>query len=300
MNDEPDTEPTPDAFESQQSRDLKWAIQSPPLIVDNPDDDELAGLKSTTQINEQELAAFLAPYAKFRVGQYFEGLVLYWLEKICHLKIVAQQQQIREGNQTIGEIDFLFEDAAGRLNHWETAVKFYLYYPEHNPTGSHFIGPNAADTFEKKVRRLLEHQLPLGKKHFPEVVRSKAFMKGMIFYHPRATPPTQLPQNMSASHLRGTWIRYSELSWLNDQNENRVFRIMHKPHWLSPEVNTPENKELISFEELKSDLETHFSKTERPLLISVLKCQQSICLEIDRVFIVAESWPQLPKKNSGT
>ena len=293
MHDEPDIDPTPDVLESQQSRDLKWAIQSASLIVDSRDENELPNLNYVPTIDEQELAAFLAPYAKFRVGQYFEGLVLYWLEKVCQLKIVAQQHQIRKGSQTIGEIDFLFEDEAGRLNHCETAVKFFLYYPEVNTTGSHFIGPNVSDWFEKKIKRLLEHQIPFGKKHFPDVTLSKAFVKGMIFYHPYVTPPTQLPENMSASHLRGTWIRYSELSWLNDQDQNSVFRVMHKPHWLSPEVSSPENAELKSFEELKSELDLHFLNAEWPILISVLTCQQSVCHEIDRVFIVAESWPQL-------
>ncbi|WP_298864489.1 DUF1853 family protein [uncultured Gimesia sp.] len=293
MHDESETEPTPDILESQYQRDLKWTIQSPSLIIDSQEENGIYDFENATSIDERELKAFLAPYAKFRVGQYFEGLVLYWLDKICHLKIVAQQQQIREGNQTIGEIDFLFEDAAGRLNHWETAVKFFLYYPEDNTTGSHFIGPNVSDWFEKKVKRLLQHQLPFGKKNFPEITLSKAFVKGMIFYHPHVTPPTQLPEKMSAAHLRGTWIHHSELSWLNDPSKERLFRVMHKPYWLSPEVSSSENKDQKSFEELKSELETHFMNKEWPVLISVLTCQQSICHEIDRVFVVAESWPQL-------
>jgi len=293
MHDEREMLPTQDILESQYQRDLKWAVMSPSLICHSQNNSELAGFEHTDSIDERELAAFLTPYAKYRVGEYFEGLVLYWLEKICQLKIVAQQQQIRDGNQTIGEIDFLFEDEAGELNHWETAVKFYLHFPEDNSTGSHFVGPNASDWFEKKIKRLTGHQLPFGKKHFPEITRSTAYVKGMIFYHPHLTPPSQLPAHLSAKHLKGTWIRFSELSWLNDQNENCVFRVMHKPYWLSPEVSSSGNKDLKSFEELQSELDKHFRKKEWPLLISVLKCQQTLCEEIDRVFVVAESWPQI-------
>lgn len=293
MQDEPEILPAQIVLESRYQRDLKWAVMSPALIVGSPGENEPASINNETSINEQELTAFLDPYAKFRVGEYFEGLVLYWLEKISQLKIVAQQQQIREGKQTIGEVDFLFEDESGELNHWETAVKFYLYYPVDNPTGSHFVGPNASDWFEKKIKRLLGHQLPFGKKHFPEITRSKAFVKGMIFYHPHLKPPDQLPQKLSANHLRGTWIRFSELDWLNDKKENCVYQVMQKPYWLSPEVSLSENQELKSFEELKSELDTHFRKKEWPLLISVLARQQVLYEEIDRVFVVAESWPQI-------
>lgn len=293
MQDEPEILPAQNVLESRYQRDLKWAVMSPDLIIESPGEKEAANLIHEASINEQELAAFLTPYAKFRVGEYFEGLVLYWLEKICHLKIVAQQQQIREGKQTIGEIDFLFEDEAGELNHWETAVKFYLHYPVDNPTGSHFIGPNASDWFEKKINRLLGHQIPFGKKHFPEIMRSKAFVKGMIFYHPHLKPPDQLPQKLSAKHLRGTWIRHSERDWLKDKHKNCMFRVMQKPYWLSPEVSLSQIQELKSFEELKSELDTHFRKKEWPLLISVLACQQALYEEIDRVFVVAESWPQI-------
>ena len=299
MHDELNPDPPHTVIESQQVRDLKWVVMSPSLICHSQNNSELAEFENTESIDERELAAFLTPYAKFRVGEYFEGLVLYWLDKLCQLKIVAQQQQIRDGKQTIGEIDFLFEDEAGELNHWETAVKFYLHFPEDNPTGSHFVGPNASDWFEKKIKRLTGHQLPFGKKHFPDVTRSTAFVKGMIFYHPHVTPPSQLPENLSASHLRGTWIRNSEISWLNDTKEKRVFRILHKPYWLSPEVSSSENKDLKSFDELKFDLEMHFKKKEWPILISVLKCPQALCVEIDRVFVVGESWPQIPKAKSG-
>ncbi len=295
MVNEPDAEPTQEVLESQFLRDLKWAIQSPSLIEDTRGENELPGVDKLSSIDDRELATYLAPYTKFRVGQYFEGLVLYWLEKVCQLKIVAQQKQIRKDRQTIGEIDFLFEDDEGRLNHCETAVKFYLHYPEENPTGSHFVGPNVSDWFEKKIQRLLEHQLPFGKKHFPEIALSKAFVKGMVFYHPDVTPPTQLPENMSASHLGGTWIRHSELSWLNATKENRLFRILHKPYWLSLEVSRSDNQDLISFEQLTSDLEQHFRNKEWPILISVLTCQQTLCKECNRIFVVPESWPQFDK-----
>lgn len=292
MNNESESPSTHGMLESQHVRDLKWAITSPALITHSSEETCIPAFTNELPIDEQDLESFLTEYTNFRVGTYFEGLVLYWLEHICHLKIVAKQLQVFEENRTIGEIDFIFEDESGILNHWETAVKFYLHFPHDNPTGSHFIGPNAVDTFEKKSKRLLEHQLPFSHKYFPEVKKRKAFMKGTIFYHPDNTPPTQLPETMSVDHLRGTWIRHSELSRLNDQNESHLFRILHKPYWLSPEVSHSPSEDLSSFEELKSQLAAHFLNLDRPLLISVLSCQQTVYHEVDRTFIVADNWPQ--------
>ena len=293
MKEEPRSQPAQDTSDSQYVRDLKWAITSPTLITEYNVEAKMSRFIDETPIDEQDLAAFLKQYSSFRVGTYFEGLVLYWLEAICKLKIVKQQQQIFEKNRTVGEIDFLFEDITGVLTHWETAVKFYLHFPEDNETGSHFIGPNAVDTFEKKIKRLLEHQLPFSQKYFPEVTQRQAFVKGYIFYHPHAARPHQLPENMSASHLKGTWIRHSEVPWLNDQNSHLMFRVLHKPYWLSPEVSHSQSGDLNSFEELKSQLDAHFLNEERPLLVSVLSCQNTICHEIHRTFIVPESWPQI-------
>lgn len=292
MNNESTSQSAHGMLESQHVRDLKWAITSPSLMTRSDKDSISSRFTNETPIDEQELTSFLTQYTSFRVGTYFEGLVLYWLEKICNLNIIAKQLQVFEENRTVGEIDFVFEDQAGILNHWETAIKFYLHFPTENPTGSHFIGPNAVDTFEKKSQRLLEHQLPFSQKHFPEVAKREAFMKGYIFYHADETPPIQLPETMSANHLKGTWIRYSELLRLNDQNQTHLFRILHKPYWLSPEIGRFPNEDLNSFTELKSQLDTHFLNSARPLLVSVLTRQQNICHEIDRIFIVSESWPQ--------
>ncbi|WP_417389628.1 DUF1853 family protein [Gimesia sp.] len=273
-------------------RDLHWAITSPALISSSPQVLSLVEELDLSLIDVEELQEFITPYSRFRVGEYFEGLVLYWLERIRKLKIIAQHQQLFAENQTVGEIDFLFEDAAGELNHWETAVKFYLYYPHENQTGSSFIGPNAKDTFERKRRRLFEHQLPLSETHFPEVAHRVAFVKGIIFYHPHHTPPTQLPGELSPAHLKGVWLYHSELDWLEQQSGATVYQIREKPDWLSPAVCDPNTEKLLTFSELKQSLAAHFQEVDRPLMISVLKQNEHDYREIKRLFVVSETWPE--------
>ncbi|QDT92256.1 DUF1853 family protein [Gimesia algae] len=281
-----------DLYKSQSLRDLHWVITSASLISDSSQDPHRSEDQDLSLISEQELTEFLVPYSRFRVGQYFEGLVLYWLERIRRLKIVAQNRQLFVENQTVGEIDFLFEDEAGELTHWETAVKYYLHYPAENTTGSHFIGPNAKDNFEKKCRRLLEYQLPLSETHFPEVTRRVAFVKGIIFYNPHLAAPTPLPERMSPAHEKGVWLYCSELDWLKTQYSEAVYQIREKPDWLSPAVREPGIEKLLTFSELKRTLDVHFQKGDRPLMISVLKQTQNDCREIERLFVVAENWPE--------
>tara|TARA_R110002111_G_scaffold2705_4_gene17928 strand:- start:11938 stop:12822 length:885 start_codon:yes stop_codon:yes gene_type:complete len=284
----------PDEFsEPQALRDLKWAVTSPSLITQPRAEEHLPEVSDFQTVDQRHLEDFIAPYSHFRIGQYYEGLVLYWLEHIRKLKIIARHQQVFEESRTVGEIDVLFEDEAGVLTHWEIAVKFYLYYPEVNPVDSHFIGPNVKDSFERKMRRLFEYQLPLSQTHFPDVTRRQAFVKGMIFYHPDHCSPTQLPEKLSPTHPRGTWLHLSELSRLTEQHGELLFLIREKPEWLSAVLCSRTDARLRSFADLQSQLETHFQELDRPILISALTCQQSICHEVDRVFIVSDSWPAI-------
>lgn len=178
---------------SRQLDDLTWAIASPSLLADCPVVPDF----DPDRVDPEHLAAFLAETPGHRVGRYFERLVLYWLQYVRRVEIVAKSLQIREGNRTVGEIDLLFRDEQHRLNHWEIAVKFYLHFQHKNLSGSHFIGPNAADTFERKMERLFGHQLPRSEASFPEVEIRQAFVKGRIFYHPNQELPHELPMRLA-------------------------------------------------------------------------------------------------------
>lgn len=279
--------------QSRALRDLHWAIESPSLITSSEEESEPLLLPDLGRIDVSELETFLSPYSRFRIGEYFEGLILYWLERMRGLELIAQHEQVFAGGQTVGEVDFLFRDEAGVVTHRETAVKFYLYCPTENPAGSHFIGPNVKDTFEKKMRRLFEHQLPLSEKHFPQVTRREAFVKGMIFYHPDDDVPGGLPGTLSPGHARGTWIRFSELSRLRDGSRQPVFLIREKPDWLSPSVCPVSDPGLLGEGELQRHLETHFRTSHRPILVSVMTEQQAHCQEVERAFIVPDQWPHI-------
>lgn len=264
---------------SQAIRDLLWVLKSPSLITGSQVVEPVA--IEGDDIDESLLDAFLAERRGHRVGRYFESLVLFWLEHIRQVEIVASAVQIRDEKRTLGEIDFLFRDECGRLNHWETAVKFFLHFPR--AEGSHYPGPNASDNFERKMTKLFDRQLKLSERHYPDVEVRRAFVKGMIFYHPAARVPEVWPERLAEEHLQGRWIRESELERLGVYAEAEG-QILDKPFWLAP----PDPHKGLPIPELSKQLKRHFSESSHPLLLSLNSPQHD---EFESTFVVPDAWP---------
>ena len=265
-------------------RDLTWAINSPSLLSGGPAIKYL----DPGEVDPEHLVAFLDQSSGHRVGRYFERLVLYWLTHIRKVEVVAESLQIRDGKRTVGEIDLIFRDEEGRMTHWEIAVKFYLYHRYEHPIGSHYIGPGAADTFERKMDRLFGHQLPISKLHFPAVEIRQAFFKGRIFYHPDGTQPSELPQRLSPEHLRCTWLRSSQMELIRKASEVS-YRILRKPHWLSQVTTGDQERSSLTPTDLVQQLSKHFSDNDRPVLVSQIEG----LIETGRIFVVPDHWPNL-------
>ena len=268
--------------------DLLWAVNSPPLLSASP----LVDHVDVGEIDLDHFAKFLREQSDHRVGRYFERLILYWLTHIRKVQIVHHSKQILDAKRTIGEIDFIFRDETDRLTHWETAIKFYLYDLLAQSFSSQFIGPNAADNFEKKTAKMFDKQLPLSQKHFPEVEVRQAFVKGRVFYHPDQPKPTTLPKYLSPTHLTGRWIRAAELEYLNQADPKSIFQIQQKPNWLTAQRPTAQRltasePQSLSSTELVDQLNSHFHQLGHPVLVS----EHSKLDEPKWIFVVPDSWP---------
>ena len=270
---------------SRELRDLTWAINSQSLLVESP----LVQF-DPSHVDPEHLRRFLEEEPSRRVGRYFERLVLYWLTHVREVEVIASSLQIRDGKRTLGEIDLVFRDECGRVTHWEIAVKFYLYLSSRTFSGSHYIGPNAGDTFERKMERLFDHQLPRSIKHFPEVEVRQPFVKGRMFYHVSEEHPVDLPDRHAPAHARCNWIRASELELL-DLIEDARYRVLEKPHWLSGEEADMKDEGLLSYGEQREQLVRHFAVSERPVLLGQLKGTGECFGECERFFVVADGWP---------
>ncbi|MBC8288785.1 MAG: DUF1853 family protein [Planctomycetes bacterium] len=288
--------------QSQALRDLQWALDSPSLIATSPCSNERPETSQCLATAEDELRNFLLDSSgrnEYRVGRYFERLVLFYLKHVRKVEIVASGLQLQEDGQTVGELDFVFRDESGQLQHWETAVKFYLHFPGASKCGSHFIGPDSRDNFETKLQRIFEHQLPLSGRRFPDIAERHAFVKGRVFYHPEHLPPQTLPAQLSPDHLRGVWIYRRELSWLSRITETSCgqearAKVLSKPFWLAPEqvdCSSTGESQLVPVAEMQEQLQQHFRESATPRLVSLLAKVADAWRELERVFVVQESWP---------
>ncbi|QDT32599.1 DUF1853 family protein [Thalassoglobus polymorphus] len=304
-------------------RDLEWAITSPSLIGPGRGSEigdlsipvDLDYVRAFCATEENVLSPFtsnsgspinshtdlitaretlnrnIESLKSFRVGRYFESLIEFWLRTLLGYEIIEHQKQLFVDGRTVGEIDFLFRDGKGDVIHLETAVKFYLHFPGSHRSGSHFIGPNSGDHFEKKVKSLFDHQLKIGKQFYSEVVRSEALVKGRIFYHPQSPAPAEFPDRMATNHLSGSWIYEGEVDWIDTFPPESLFMIARKPHWLAEEVAELSCPSLKTSAALQNFSREHFAASRRPLLVSVHRPEEDCYRESSRFFIIQKQWP---------
>ena len=271
-------------------RDLVWTVNSPSLMGLTSQESVPTRRLKVSDIDGEHLRIHLTSRREQSVGRYFERLIVYWIRSIRRCEIVAHSLQLRDGKRTVGEIDLLFRDEQGRLNHWEVACKFYLQVDASNVPITDYIGPNANDTLFKKATRLLKHQLPLGVRYFPEIEVREAFVKGRIFYHWQTGSKVSLPVELATDHLEGKWLRTREVPELL-RNSRLRYRILRKPFWLAEEFADPSDDDILTTHETTQVLQNHFSSHHTPVLLSGFRDSTSPVRESERWFVVPNQWP---------
>jgi len=271
-------------------RDLVWAVNSPTLMKLTSQESVPRRPLKISDVDQEHLRIYMTSPREQRVGRYFERLIVYWVRFILGCEIVDHALQLRDGKRTVGEIDLLFRDELGRLNHWELACKFYLQVNVSDATVADYIGPNVNDTLRKKAERLLNHQLPLGVRCFPEIDISEAFVKGRIFYHWQTSTKVAMPEELAAGHLEGSWLRMREVAELLRTRRHR-YRILRKPFWLAEEIVASTDDDVLSSDQLAHFLQNHFSSRHTPILLSQFCDSPSTERESQRWFVVPDQWP---------
>lgn len=300
----------PDTFKHPRVRDLAWVMGSPTMlqaqmaqypIFSDKDCGDIFGkaLDKLHQLEEEPapLLSYLGQLSSHRVGRYFESLVQYWLEHLTEFEVIASNLQIKDGKQTLGEIDFLFREKT-QLIHWETAVKYFLQLTQ-GCQEHEFIGPNTADNLASKKDLLLRKQLPRSTQENldreldgltgTDSIQRQAFVKGWLFYHEPCETNNDCLSSLNPEHLRGFWIRHSQEE-LPEQTEDALWTVLTKPYWLAPRLNTTSNG-LLTRDKFKELLQSHFNAKETPLLVTQLEPCNLGYLETLRGFIVSPQWP---------
>lgn len=173
-----------------------------------------------------------------KLGHLYEDALASVFASSPDIEIVEQNLQIQENiHSTVGELDFLIRDASGTLTHLELATKFYLAVKTEH--GIAFPGPDARDNYDRKLQRLLSHQLTLTKRHQANLplayrdadIRVKQLVYGCLFDHISETK-LSAPKFSNPDCRRGKWLRHAELAehFSNDSQ----FYLVPKHLWPVP------------------------------------------------------------------
>ena len=256
----------------------------------------------------QPFIEFLSQRRSSKLGYYFENLVAWWLMQKIAEGYFESHVKVSAGKRDIGEFDFLFRSNQ-KYEHWETAVKFYLYTRDEQGVVT-WYGPNAKDTLYKKLKRMLDHQIPLsGRPEASSVlasrgidaVRSGIFMKGYLFYPLGSDVGDTVLQvagcGISQAHLKGWW---SSIDSLGDHllvkvaSEKLRWRVLPRLEWLAPRIYTVDEpvKELLVAGQMADLLKNLFFQSSESRLIAGYSLNGAgQWQEKSRGFVVGKNWP---------
>ena len=301
------------SFHHAHVRDLAWAMASPSMLRESPQVVSNSRCQDVLQnhydwllaLDQQpeSLTAALQKHPSRRLGYYFEHLVAFWLQQRLAGEFFASHVRVFEQKRVLGEFDFLFtQDDSYVLQHWETAVKFYLQFM-HNDGEILWYGPNARDRLDIKLDRVFNHQLrlsdsPQGKALLQEkgfqTVQAQTFFKGYLFYPVTRNwrQPASLPDIIAPDHLKGWWTTASQLQ-LPDSEVNDRWRVLPRLEWLAPRtIPHAQQSILMNTQQLLGFLEQHFThKQQSLLLVQMARDPKGLWQEKSRGFVVSADWP---------
>ena len=307
-----------ETLESQEVRELVWAIGSSPMLSSYPKVgvsellDEEWCLQQVRQdldwlraldASPAPLLAHLNSEHHLPLGKRFERLLSFWFTHSKHWDLIWEGKQFVDDKTTIGEIDFLVRELeSDELMHIEVACKFYLS-SENSSNWASWLGPNAKDRFADKMikfeRQLALSQHPLLRQELKadvlENVEPKLFLKGFFFHHFSLLMKAKAPR-LANAHYNAAWFCFAkEFDLL--AHESALWYVLEKKHWLS--IVHPEEirTEVLNSQETKSLVESHFEQSERALLLVQVLENDGRWNEISRGFVVADAWPS-KKQNS--
>lgn len=190
---------------SKYAADLDWIINSPSLFTD-PIVLNASNLKGLTS-----LPSISSPYhLSNRLGFYYQWLWKQVIEQSARYDLIAEEIQINSEGRTVGAIDFIVKEKNSKhLEHWEIAIKFYLYYQ------GKWLGPNNNDRLDLKIDKMLNHQLKLTASEafkeqcdYSDNIEPKMLVQGRLYTNPFTTE--ELPTHCSSlalntQRIKGNW-----------------------------------------------------------------------------------------------
>ncbi len=206
-----------------------------------------------------------------RLGHQMEHVCKQLLDYSDSYEVLLHNLPIREGKQTIGEIDFILrENATQQLVHVELTYKFYVIDSKVSEPIHQLMGPNRRDMFFSKMEKIKNAQFTLlhskaGNQALVEQninaadIQHQACYKAQLF-EPYGNHPLHL-RPLNPNCIVGYWLRMAVLQ--TDAFKNYQFYIPYKSQW----VVVPHNQvEWTSHYETLLEINLRLIKQNAPMV----------------------------------
>ena len=206
-----------------------------------------------------------------RLGHQIEVVCKQLLDHSLQYEVLVYNLPIREGKQTLGEIDFILKDVATeQIIHVELTYKFYIINPDIKDPLHQLIGPNKRDAFYMKMEKIKKRQFTLLHSEAGttaltkldidanKVVHQTCF-KAQLFKPYKADTLQIHPLNENC--VVGYWVRLSDFN--TDIFTLYKYYIPDKSQWV---LNADNTYEWNSHADTRVVIDQHLVKQNSPLV----------------------------------
>ncbi len=287
-------------------RDLAWAIGSSVLLeapsgrlgfnmIDNQwvEDRYMRHYQWLQGIDENPLSllSFLNKKNDALIGKYFESLLEFWFTHHTDFELVLSNVQVKDAQQTLGEIDFILNDTfSEETYHLEVACKYY--YSKFNRTDwNSWWGPNHQDKLSLKMEKFGRQTSLIKNAQGRKILNScgipsipsVVLLKGYFFYPYNLLEKALTPRWSSSHHCAGWCLPLNDLPILADTG--RQWCVLPKKSWLAPYSSQNNELPIYSGREMVDLL--HAEKEYATKLVAqVEQNEQGYWIESHRALVV--------------
>tara|TARA_R110002051_G_scaffold137916_4_gene210656 strand:+ start:85594 stop:86334 length:741 start_codon:yes stop_codon:yes gene_type:complete len=206
-----------------------------------------------------------------RLGHQMEYVCKQLLDASDAYEVLLHNMPIREGKQTIGEIDFILkETATQQLIHVELTYKFYLIDTAIENPIHQLVGPNRSDAFYKKLGKIKNHQFSLiytdiGQTSLLEQGIDTTNIKQQVCYKAQLFQPYKMASldisPINSHCIMGYWLRMAEFN--TPEFVDYKFYIPTKSEWV---FHPYEEVAWISYDEVSIAIEERLNNKISPMV----------------------------------
>jgi len=209
--------------------------------------------------------------SNLRLGHQIEYIFAELLQQSSIYELLAHSLQIKRGNRTIGEFDFIVQHRISKkFIHIELTYKFYIIDPDISEPIHRLAGPHKKDMFFTKLDKIKEQQFPLiqtpeGRQALEDIsipvdtLEQECCFLAQLFIPYHKTLPSIRPLNTAC--IAGFWIHMKDFD--KDGFKSSDYYIPRKSEWLYQ----PHNAVLWqSHLDILMDITIYHLKNRSPLL----------------------------------